>query len=265
MKKTLLLPVLFLAGLVCTGCIQTNRIYGNAQVVTREVPVDDFNEISTALTGLVCHYEQRTDTVPYCVISTDSNLLDWLEIKTTDRKLRIEPKGKNTNLMPTYLTITLYSSGLNKVAQAGSGTFHIDSCFTSDALTVNQSGSGVINLNDSAVITKINCSLTGSCAFQALRLRCDEFTAKGAGANKLVLGGEARKASYSIAGSGRMQALDCTIDKLSCKIAGTGNIEAHVTESLHAKIAGNGKIRYKGNPTITRDIAGNGNISRIAD
>lgn len=259
------MPVLLLAGLVCTGCIQTNRIYGNTRVVTREIPVEDFNEIHTALAGMTCHYEQRTDTAPYCVISTDSNLLDRLEIKTTDRKLHIEPKEKNVILTPTYLTVTLYSSGLNKIAQAGSGTFHIDSTFTSAKLTVNQSGSGVISLNDSATVTNISCSLMGSCTFRALRLQCNEFAAKGAGSNKLVLGGKAGKASYSIAGSGRMQALDCTIDELSCKIAGTGNIEARVTGSLRAKIAGNGQIRYKGNPTVTQNIAGNGSIIRIND
>ncbi|MCC8172235.1 MAG: DUF2807 domain-containing protein [Parabacteroides sp.] len=265
MKTTLFLPAILLAALGCTGCIKMNAIYGNAQVITREVTVEDFNEIGTALPGMVCHYEQRTDTAPYCRISTDSNLFDLLEIKVNDRKLRIGPKEKNMHLKPTHLTVTLYSSGLNKIGQAGSGTFHIDSRFTADTFTVNQSGSGAICLNDSAEVTKINCSLSGNCRFDALHLCCDEFTAKGAGANKLVLGGQAGKASFSIAGWGRIQALDCTIDALKCQIAGSGNIEAHVTGSIQAKIAGNGQIRYTGDSAITKNLAGSGYISRIGE
>lgn len=80
------------------------------------------------------------------------------------------------------------------------------------------------------------------------------------------IGGEAVKANFDVAGSGKIRAFDLQVDDLKCNVAGSGNIEASVKESIDVSAVGSGKVRYKGNPaTINRNIIGSGSIIKVED
>lgn len=63
-----------------------------------------------------------------------------------------------------------------------------------------------------------------------------------------------------ITGAGNVEAFDMEVDDCNITIAGTGNCEVSVRESLSVSISGVGNVFYKGSPDLHSDISGVGNV-----
>ena len=75
------------------------------------------------------------------------------------------------------------------------------------------------------------------------------------GASQLQLEGLAKEANITIAGAGKLEADDLTIDNLHINCAGVSHAEVHVTHELWAQAAGASKILYQGNARIKSNMA----------
>jgi hypothetical protein len=81
-----------------------------------------------------------------------------------------------------------------------------------------------------------------------------------AGSGGVKASGSAKRASYSIAGSGDLDAGNLTATDADAEIAGSGSIRARVTGTAKASIAGSGDIDISGGARCTQSKHGSGSI-----
>lgn len=252
--------------LAFSGCIPTKTIQGDGNVTTQSVSITDYDHLSIEGGTITVDYTQA-DAPSALQIKTDQNIFEKYEFKTEENELIIRPKKefrRHTNFKPTEFVVTTNSRSLKQYEGAGSVTFNANSPMQGEKFEADIAGSGAILLNDSAIFTKLKVEIAGSGEFKGMKINAGEMEGDIAGSNTFNLGGNIGKADFSIAGSGRVYAFDCTIDHLGCEIAGSGDITATVTTSIKAEIAGSGSVRYKGNPqNIEKSVMGSGNIQKV--
>lgn len=241
-------------------------IKGDGNIVTQSIDITDYDNLSVEGGTIAVDYTQ-TDTPSSLQIKTDQNIFEKYEFKMEENVLKIRPKKEfryRTNFNPTEFVVTTNSRTLKKFSGAGNVTFNANSPMQGEKFEAEMAGSGAIQLNDSAIFTKLKVEIAGSGEFKGMKINAGEMDGDIAGSNTFNLGGNIGKAVFSIAGSGRVYAFDCTIDHLECEIAGSGDITATVTTSIKAEIAGSGTVKYKGNPqNIQKDVMGSGDIEKV--
>jgi hypothetical protein len=217
-----------------------NAIYGNYQIVSKEINIGDYDEIKIGLEAHVI-YQQFSDSIPYLQINTDDNLLASLDIKVEGNKLIIDAKPDSV-IRPTQLTIYTNSRNLGKVHISGSGDLYLRGEVNAGNFNLNVAGSGSVRTDS---------------------LLCQNLEVKISGSGNAQLIGAAKKSSYTISGSGNIKAFEFLTQFLKCNISGSGNIEAHPREKLDASISGSGNIKYKGLPeSINTSVSGSGKVGQ---
>jgi hypothetical protein len=244
MKKTGLkiVTVCVMAVALLSACMLNRKVKGNKNVITKEIAISDYDRIEVS-GGVNVEYSQ-SDESPSLQITLDENLFDYLDVQVKDKRLVIKPKEKSVNLAPTTFVVRSMSTALAEVKKAGSGKFTIVTGLTVDELQFKIAGSTKVVTEKAIHVNKLKIDAAGSSTMQLV--------------------GEVNEVRLEIAGSGRLDALDCEIRSLDCQIAGSGRISTFVTEHLSYEIAGSGTIEYKGNPSIEKqNVAGSGKVKKI--
>lgn len=105
--------------------------------------------------------------------------------------------------------------------------------------------------------------ISGTANVIAAALRGPAFELAGSGSATAKLGGRAEFLKISLAGSGKINALDLVADKVEVELLGSGTAEVHAVKSLSLMVIGAGTVRYKGSPTISRNAIGVGRVEQI--
>lgn len=249
--------------LLLTSCFTFNSIKGNGDLVTEEISISDYDEISIAGTSAVVNYEQ-SESAPALKVTTDQNVYEMYEFKLNGRKLFIKPKEeyKKTLIRPTEFTITTQSKSLNEANLAGNIEFNLNSTLKGEKLDIDAAGKGTVNLKDSICVNEMYMSIAGKGTLNAQAIFADRFEGETAGSGTMNLGGKIDQATFEIAGSGDINAYDLETTNTSCEIAGSGDAKVNATGQLNVSIAGRGSVRYKGSPNISKSIAGFGSVKQ---
>lgn len=260
MKTKLSLLILTAILLLMPSCIK--MVKGDGQVTEMDVQVTDFDELSVACPFGEIRYVQ-SDAAPALSVTTDKNVYDKLEIKQEGQEITIKLKEpyKDKIFFPSKFIVTANSKTLKEFQLAGKATFNLDSPLTSERLKISVAGAGTINLNDSVNIETLKISLAGSSTVNAPKLCISELSADIAGSGTYNLGGTAQKSSFSIAGKGKVKALDLKTAEVSCNVAGYASLAFYATDKIKAQIAGYSRLKYKGNPQITQE--GFASVSKV--
>lgn len=243
MKKSNLLLVSLAILFSCThmSCYMMT-VSGNGNVVTKEIPINDYKELAVEGGNIELTYTQ-SEEAPYLQIETDQNILDLLETTVTNNKLKIRPENRRTSINPTRFVIKTNSKGLKDLKMAGSGEGRIKGILNSHELELGLAGSGILTA-DSINVDNLECDMAGSC--------------------EMTLSGKAEKTKIKSAGSCNVNAFGLITEQLNCKMAGSNNVEITVNREISAKIAGSGELRYKGNPKdVHSSTAGSGSVTRV--
>ncbi len=258
MKTRLVWLTLLLALGITTG-YANDRIKGNGIIVTRTIPVDNFNDlhlgngIESSMKNMGMsffnrskksqpsfHYTQTTGQSSL-EITMDENLFAWLEIDQKGGTLNIQSRERDTQIVPTQLTIRAQSSGLSNVEISGCMNFISESPLKSESLRICISGVGDIRLDN----------LTGGA------LSCDV-----SGVGNAYLTGQVETGSFHVSGVGKIFAYDCPVKDLTCDVSGVGTMEVNATNQLSAQTSGIGSIRYQGAANVSSSTSGIGRIKR---
>lgn len=242
MKKAypFLLAFTLMAGLLCS--CHLNRISGDGNVISKEIQIEDYDEIEIRGENIDLRYTQSGGT-PYLKIETDRNILELLEIKSDNKELVIRPQNKHIGINPTRFIVTTNSTALKELEMAGGGNCDLGEGLTGYKLDIKTAGDGTIKA-EAIAIARLDCEIAGSCT--------------------LHLSGKTEKMQIKSAGSSTVKAFDLETEELNCKAAGSTHIEITANQSISTKIAGSGTIRYKGNPNIKeKSIAGSGSITKV--
>jgi hypothetical protein len=247
MKKINIFISILVASLMLlnTSCIAKD-IKGNGKLVTKSISISNFSKIEIE-TYFEINYSQGTNT-GNLEFTIDENLWEHYDIHTKGDVLCLKCKqGFNKTgftLKPTKSLITVSSEQLEKIEIAGSSKFNFCTAFASEELEIEIAGSGKVFADKHPV-------------------KVEELEIEIAGSGNVQLTGAVQTGKIQIAGSGNVNALNCKIARLSAEIAGSGRVEASVTDKLNADIAGSGSVTYKGNPDVTPNIAGSGKVKKL--
>ena len=146
MKKSysFILVLILMAGLLCSCHI--NKVSGDGNVVSKEIPIKDYDEIQIEGENVDFKYMQ-SDDVPYLKVETDQNIMDLLDINTDSKVLVVRPKNRHTGINPTRFIVITNSTALKEFKMAGLET---------EELTCKAAGSTHIEITaNKAISTKI--------------------------------------------------------------------------------------------------------------
>lgn len=250
--------LLLLAGSACA----TKPVKGNGNVVTKQISISDYNEISTA--GVLEFVYEQTDGEPYLEVQIDENLFPLLQIEVDDDELKVGPKQKDRdgsyNLKPTVFKVVSHSRTIEDIDIASSGDFIVASPLSISKLEIDMAGSGNVFLRKEVKGDKLEVNMAGSGSVIASDVRLKDVECNLAGSGLVQVGGSADEAEYNVAGSGDIKAFGCTVGKAECNVAGSGSIGVYARDYLNASLVSSGKVCYKGNPTIEKSIIGLGKL-----
>jgi hypothetical protein len=237
----------------------SGNVIGNGKIVDKPIEIGDYNSInSNSCADIV--YTQETDKKPRLVISTDENLLQYINVSVKNKQLIITCKN-NISLNFTKLLIVTSSKNISNIKTSGSGDIYLQNKIKTKAMKISMSGSG------DAAVENLECrdfefTMGGSGDSSIKNISVNTIlTINGSG--DINIKGQAQSALFEIKGSGDISAFDYKVTNLVCRISGSGDAELNASKLLKASILGSGDITYKGNPHIESSILGSGNIDRF--
>ena len=281
MKINTLSLTLFLLLLFGSVNLHAETIKGNGNIVTKEIDVRDFDEITLSVPATI----NFTQSEQYsCSITIDENLLKFISIKTIGDDLRIRqlpskdgkpilslsfgekevslPNYQYATLQFTKFEINISAPSLEDVKVNGSGIFNFVNDFSDHKLDADVNGTGQINAEKGLKIDELDVELSGSGSINFAQLTVEEVEVTVSGTGNSILNGAFGELDLSLMGSGNIKVSGNTRNA-KAKIAGSGNIHlGNVSGSIKYDIAGSGNIYYSGDAEIRGLVAGSGMIQK---
>jgi hypothetical protein len=210
------LPALGLAVLlVLSAC---SVVTGSGRVASEARQVSGFTAIDLSGTGEVTIEQGDTESL---TIEADDNLLPALTSKVSDSTLKLGKKPGTTVRTKNPIRYRVSVKQLTALDVSGAGSVSAQN-MTLQALHVDISGSGVVNLTGSAVEQHIEVS--GSGRYEAAEL-------------------PSQKVMADISGSGQVEV--AVSNELQVDISGSGTVTYSGDPSVKQDISGSGKLIKK--------------------
>ena len=236
---------------------------GNGNVVTRDINVTTFDEISIALSASVTYAVADKCS---CRVTLDENLFECVDIYQKGDCLKVEMVKtlQQSDLKPTKFVIELTAPTLEEISLVGGGDFSFVTPFEAPKLEISMAGAYGVFFDETATIDEFKMNLAGSGKLVCKDLNSDHLDWDVAGVGKLVCKNLiADNVDLSVAGSGGIVIEAGTVKSADLSVAGSGYIETRCAlESMDYNIAGSGRIYYYGDVKVKGYLMG-GKIKRI--
>jgi len=125
--------------------------------------------------------------------------------------------------------------------------------------SLTMSGNGSISVSGTLTASEFATTLSGSGTIKA-NVEADKITGVVSGSGAINISGKADKASVTISGPGGFGSKALTVNELSARISGKGQINVNTDGKIKALISGSGHVYYSGNPEIEKTILGAGDV-----
>lgn len=106
-------------------------------------------------------------------------------------------------------------------------------------------------------------TVSGNARVTAAALRGTNFAFAGSGSSTAKLGGSIESLKISLAGAGKVDALDVVAENVEVEVLGSGTAEVNAVKALSLMVIGSGTVRYRGNPKISRNAIGRGRVEQV--
>ena len=236
---------------------------GNGNVVTRDIDVMTFDEISIALPASVTYAVADKCS---CRVTLDENLFECVDIYQKGDCLKVEMVKtlQQSDLKPTKFVIELTAPTLEEISLVGGGDFSFITPFEAPKLEINTAGAYGVFFDETATIDEFEMNLAGAGKLVCKDLHSDHLDWNVAGVGKLLCKNLiADNVDLSVAGSGGIVIEAGTVKSAELSVAGSGYIETRCAlESMDYNIAGSGRIYYYGDVKVKGYLMG-GKIKRI--
>ena len=246
-----------------TVYMQKNVVEGNGNVVTRDIDMAAFKEISMMLPATV-NYRVADDYS--CRVTLDENLFEWVDIYLKGDCLKVEmvKTFQQSDVKPTKFLIELTAPTLEEISVLGSGDFNFVTPFEANELKIKLTGSGDVVFEKTANIQDFDTDIAGSGDLLGKELHADYMDISIAGSGQMVCEHLYTEHLHaSVAGSGDVIIKDGMVKKANLSVAGSGSIEARCQmESMDYSVAGTGCISYPGDVKAVGTVVG-GKIHKI--
>jgi len=198
---------------------------GDAKSEIREVSdfsgVKNFGEIDVHITMLQEDTEMPARDLPSEVeVICDSNLLEYIEIYTEDKTLRIDVQPLIEIDPQTRCVVEIRTTQIHSLSASGSGDIHSVGV-TNDLRSIRSSGSGNVVV-DAVHSESLNLSTHGS--------------------GDLKVAGKVRDLDLQTSGSGSIAARDLVTETVRSRSSGSGDVEIYATASVDVRTSGSGDV-----------------------
>ncbi len=123
-------------------------------------------------------------------------------------------------------------------------------------------GSGNIEVLSPINGDELDLSISGSGDISLPQATVNKLSCAIAGSGNIRVSGQTQEAVWEISGSGDIDAKSLQTEQGKASIAGSGTVRCNVTQTLKAEIAGSGDVFYTGSPSVDSDIAGSGKVKK---
>jgi hypothetical protein len=106
-------------------------------------------------------------------------------------------------------------------------------------------------------------NVSGNANATASALSGPSFAFTGSGSSTAKLGGSIESLKISLAGAGRVDALELTAQSVEVEVLGSGTAEVNAVKTLSFMVIGSGTLRYRGNPKVSRNAIGRGRVEQV--
>jgi hypothetical protein len=212
---------------------------GNGNYSSEERIVSEFSGVENTTSFDVKVY---VDTFYSVEVFADENLLSLIKTSIRQRNnVRTLIVETNNCVSRGNVSLEIHVPLVEMIKLTGSADIDVYN-LKGDELTVENSGSGDININDLFLTSQISIKVDGS--------------------GDVSLYGKARYADYEVNGSGDILANDMKVDECYVRNDGSGNIYCFAYDLLDVEINGSGDVIYSGTPEVVQDINGSGSLIR---
>jgi len=222
-----------MAAVMLTGCVAVNFSPAGAGSITGSGSMEkftfDFGQINEIRVEMFCNVIYQPGSTNEVTFEVQPNLMDYITVEESGGILTVR-SARGFNLTNTTNTpvLTVSSPSLSSVTHAGAGRFTTTGTITGDSFTLN---------------------ITGAADGRA-DLDVQSLAVNLAGAGNFELSGIANTADVSMAGAGRLDALDLQTRSASITLAGVGTVRIGCSDELRINAGGVGTVEYRGSPAI---------------
>jgi hypothetical protein len=225
--------------LVVLCCVASAQILRAQKTFKYDLPA--FTEISLKNDAKLILIQ---DTIQSVTVMARQETIDKLVVEVGNRMLTIRYPNNvwfDSKWSPGEVLVTVKAPQIDKLLQSGSGSIVVDKLLTSRILDLYVGGSGFIKLNN---------------------LKAEKISATLSGSGHLQLAGESIASEFKMAvsGSGGVKASGLKAKSVNVLISGSGSCAVNALDKLNCKIAGSGNVTYYGNPAIESTIVGSGTV-----
>lgn len=224
----------------------------------REIPA--FDAVAGSL-PLGVTVEVSATSEPYVRVECDENLLPHIRTYVREGTLHITTEPTVSIAPRTACTAHVRTSRLVAVAASGSG--ELVARGELDALgEIDSSGSGGVTVEDPVSSDALSIELSGSGPVLVARYEGERIDAAVSGSGSAeVHGGSASELHVDSSGSGGLLAPALEVDHANVASSGSGRIELRVSESIRATLSGSGDVVITGDPSVREETeSGSGRV-----
>ncbi len=248
----------------CTACYYSSSDFkADRSFVKRVVKVGYFCKIESYTSADIKFVQGKKSSVR---IEGTKSLVDNLDVRQKGETLVVTTKGRGMRIVgPARLTVYVSSPDITSVYLKGSGNFEAQSNIDTDALNVELSGSGDVDLRK-VLCDNISLRLRGSGDVEAQAVDCAvaNFELLGSGDLEVKML-KARNANAALRGSGDLDATLKGVADVKASLQGSGDLDLDFINCGNADIdlRGSGDVELKGTlRTLNTSKKGSGYIDR---
>ena len=239
------------------GC---TTVHGDGVSASEEREVPAFDAVAGSL-SLDVIVEVAATGEPYVRLACDENLLPHIRTYVREGTLHITTEPTVSIAPRTACTADVRTSRL--VALAASGSGELIARGELDALgEIDSSGSGGVTVEDSITSDALSIDVSGSGPVLVARYEGELIDAAVSGSGSAeVHGGSASELHVDSSGSGGLLAPALEVDRAYVSSSGSGRIELRVSESIRASLSGSGDVVITGDPSAREETeSGSGRV-----
>jgi hypothetical protein len=186
----------------------------------------------------------KQDSIQEVTVKASEETIRKMVVEVSDRKLIVKYSNDawfDSKWTQGEVLVTVSTPQIDALTQYGSGSIVAEQPISSRILDLHLGGSGSIKLN---------------------KLKADRISAVLSGSGHLFLAGNGLVSDFKMAvsGSGGVNATELKAKTVNVILSGSGNCAVHSLEKLSCKILGSGSVTYLGNPAIESTILGSGTV-----
>lgn len=286
MKKFLwIIPILAvvaaacLASLICFAkSLSDNRIIkASGNIVTKEIPIPEFNAINTSRAVKVVLTEQG-DKIR---IDADENLMAWVVVEPEDGELQVTIDRQIKSINNSHVTVTIPVQGRTfrslrassaaeirgkEVELKGadlrvkaSSAAKIETSVKAGSCSIDASSAADIDLTVKAATCNIEASSAASVRADIQSKSC---TADASSAAGITLKGLTEYFESGSSSAGKVNASELTAQRADVTASSGSKTSVYCTESLKASASSGAGIRYTGDCQVEASKSSGGSIRR---